>query len=311
MEELNQRLRRLQGQVQRLERAEATLDELQGEREALEARVHALRLQSEAEQSEVDELERKGLRAFVYRFLGTIEEKLDKERREAKEASQKLQEALNELATLDFRISTLEEEEKMLFGCQHSLDEALEEKKTLIRQKGGDAAKVLMMREQELNELEAQRRQIKEAVVAGREAGRMTDAILSKLNEAEGWGLADLVGGGLLTDMAKHGALEEAQSLLEELQHALEQFKKELADVNALRELRLQIDGFLRFADYAFDGLFVDWTVLDQINQSKNQIETVRNQIIRVLDHLESSLERTQEQEQSLSQALEDWLVEI
>lgn len=309
MEDLNQRLLRLQGQTVRLERTEAVLEEHLAERRELEAHVHVLRQQSEAEQSQVEALERKGLKAFFYQFLGTIEEKLDKERREAREANRKFQEALGELDALNFRISTLEEERKTLLGCRRQLDEALEEKKKALRGENGEGAKTLLKKEQELEELRSRQVQIREALAAGREAGRMTDSILSKLDEAEDWGVMDMAGGGLMTDLVKHDALDTAQQGLDELQHALERFKKELADVDALRDLRIQIDGFLRFADYVFDGLFVDWTVLDQISQSKNQVETVRNQIIRVLDHLESSLEQAQEEEESLSQELGDWLV--
>jgi len=35
--------------------------------------------------------------------------------------------------------------------------------------------------------------------------------------------------------------------------------------------MQVNVDGFLRFADYFFDGLFADWAVLDRINQSQEQ----------------------------------------
>ena len=46
------------------------------------------------------------------------------------------------------------------------------------------------------------------------------------------------------------------------------------------------MDGFLRFADYFFDGLFVDWMVLDRIQQSQAQVENTADQIKGVLRRL-------------------------
>ena len=37
--------------------------------------------------------------------------------------------------------------------------------------------------------------------------------------------------------------------------------------------MQVSIDGFMRFADYFFDGFFVDWMVLDRIQQSTEQVK--------------------------------------
>lgn len=54
----------------------------------------------------------------------------------------------------------------------------------------------------------------------------------------------------------------------------------------------MNIDGFMRFADYFFDGLFVDWMVLDRIQQSTDQVEETYARIKGVLDWLNKSLEQ-------------------
>ncbi len=52
----------------------------------------------------------------------------------------------------------------------------------------------------------------------------------------------------------------------------------ELADVTIHADMQVNIDGFLRFADYFFDGLFANWAVLDQIGHSQTQVQSTRNQ---------------------------------
>lgn len=106
------------------------------------------------------------------------------------------------------------------------------------------------------------------------------------LDSAHGWATWDLLGGGLVADLAKHSHLDSAQAAVERLQVELRRFKTELADVTIDADLQVSIDGFLRFADYFFDGLFVDWAVMDRINQSQAAVEETRGRITAVLDRL-------------------------
>ena len=114
-------------------------------------------------------------------------------------------------------------------------------------------------------------------------------------------------GGGLLADMAKHSHLDEAQGAIERLQSQLRRFKTELADVTIHADMQVNVDGFLRFADYFFDGLFADWAVMDKISQSQSQVQSTKNQIDSVLSRLNSMMsaaEREQAQTKSKLDAL-------
>jgi len=92
-----------------------------------------------------------------------------------------------------------------------------------------------------------------------------------------------------MADLAKHSELDDAQRLVEQLQVQLSRFKAELADIEISAELQLSIDGFLRFADYFFDGLWADWTVRDQIDAARARVRDTQNQIDRLLSRLDES----------------------
>lgn len=116
-------------------------------------------------------------------------------------------------------------------------------------------------------------------------------------------------GGGIITHMAKHSHLDEAQDLVSELQSRLRRFKTELADIQITANMQVNIDGFLRFADYFFDGLFADWAVGDKISQSISSVTSTRDQIGRTLDKL-SEMEKTTDLEiERLKQKLDDLIV--
>ena len=73
--------------------------------------------------------------------------------------------------------------------------------------------------------------------------------------------------------------------------------------------MQICVDGFLRFADYFFDGLFADWAVGDRISESYAAVEKVERQINTALAKLESMEENANAQMQSLEAQIEELLV--
>ncbi len=77
------------------------------------------------------------------------------------------------------------------------------------------------------------------------------------LDSAKGWGgIWDIMGGGLISNMAKHSAIDDANKAAHDFQYLLKSFEKELSDVNEFAEIELNISGFTTFADFFFDGFF-------------------------------------------------------
>ena len=113
------------------------------------------------------------------------------------------------------------------------------------------------------------------------------------------------MGGGLIADLAKHSHLDDAQASVEYLQSQLRTFRTELSDVTISADFQVNIDGFLRVADYIFDGIFADWAVLDRINQAQAQVESTRAQICAVLDRLRQMTEQAEQERAGLQQEIE------
>ena len=179
----------------------------------------------------------------------------------------------------------------------------------MLKASGTAAADQIIEIEQTIAALEAQKREIKEAISAGYSARGTADRILSELESADGWNTWDMFGGGgILTHMAKHEHLDSAQDLVSELQSKLRRFKTELADIQITANMQVNIDGFLRFADYFFDGLFVDWEVGDQISRSMNSVSSTKSQISKTIDKL-SQMEKASDHEIAVLKAKLDELI--
>lgn len=304
----DEKLQQLQEQMARSKQLEAMIKELRNQRDSLTAQVRELESIKLEEQADVDRLEGRSLAAFFYNVIGKMDEQLDKESQEAYAARVKYDAAARELEGVEADLRRYESELSALRGCEHRYDEVLKEKADAIKAAGGSNGEEILKLEERNAFLESQKKELQEAISAGNAALSTTQQVLSSLDSAEGWGTWDLFGGGLVADLAKHSHLDEAQGAIEQLQSQLRRFKTELADVTIQADMQVNVDGFLRFADYFFDGLFADWAVLDKINQSQSQVQNTKSQIASVLSRLDSMM-RTLEQEQVQIKSKLDTLV--
>lgn len=306
MNHYDEQLRELQAQCTRKKKLEASAAELRTQRDTYRLRAQELEQSFQQEQADVDRLEGRSLSAFFYNVIGKMDEKLTQEKQEAYAARVKYDAAARELAGIEEDLHRCEAELESLQGCESRYEAVLKEKIQAVKKAGGDVAEQILKLEERTAYLESQKRELEEAVSAGRAALTTADQIAGSLDSAEGWGTWDLLGGGLISDLAKHSHLDDAQASVEFLQSQLRRFKTELSDVTISADFQVNIDGFLRVADYLFDGIFADWTVLDQIHQSQAQIQDTRSQICNVLDYLHALMDRTAAEQADLRHELEE-----
>lgn len=181
------------------------------------------------EQTDVDKLEGGSLKAYFLRFTGGLEDRLDQERAEAAQAAVRHNMVCRELASVQADLESAQAELASLAGCEERYRAALEEKARQLQDAGGPMGERLRELEARMRGLTGQLRELREALEAGETARATADRIRSSLDSAEGWGTWDLLGGGLLTDLAKHDHLDEAQRQVETLQVQLRRFRTELA----------------------------------------------------------------------------------
>ena len=74
-------------------------------------------------------------------------------------------------------------------------------------------------------------KEIKEAINAADEALFHLRNASRELDKARGWGIWDIIGGGLLTNLIKHGKMRDAEYEIGCAKNALARFDKELRDV--------------------------------------------------------------------------------
>ena len=287
------------------------LSQLQLQREDLQHHVDKLKKIMYNEQADVESLEHTNLKSIFYGMIGKKQEKLDKEKLEAYTAKLKYDSAVYELKVLEQDIINIKAQLNKISEYEYKYSEFLKEKVEKIKLSGSFEALEIMKLEEQIANKKNYKKEINEAILAGEKALISANNVLSSLDSAEDWGTFDLFGGGVISDMVKHNHLDEAQNKVEQLQSDLRRFKTELTDVTINSDIKVNIDGFLRFADYFFDNFFTDWAVLDKINESQKNVKNTKRQIEEVISRLHSMENETDTQIKILEADKEQRIVNI
>ncbi len=131
--------------------------------------------------------------------------------------------------------------------------------------------------------------EINEAIEAGRDAQVRLRRIQETLRSAKGWGIYDLLGGGLISGMMKRIRMEKAQQQIDELRGSLERFNSELKDVQVQCSASAELSEWLNITDLVFDDPLSDWLSLSKIKDAKVEIDRTAEEVTALLARLEGS----------------------
>ena len=287
MKQFDERLQQLQQQMSRRTQLTAQMESLETQLDEQKRKVRQLQEAANSEQYDVTELESLSFASILARIGGNLEEKLNKEKKEAFAAAARYESARRELENIQADIRSLADELHGLETVEAEYKQILKEKQQALADGGDETAKEILELERRIAYLHSQKAELNEAYEAGSDAMDIVKSISGSLSSAGSWATWDLLGGGLLTDIIKHSHMNDAQKEIGNLQNALRRFRTELADVKIDDDLDFQMDGFTSFGDWFLDGIIFDWMALDHIHKSEAQIQNTWNQIAMAISKLQ------------------------
>ena len=129
-------------------------------------------------------------------------------------------------------------------------------------------------------------KELDEAIAAADETIDLLDQAYASMNSARNWGFFDMFGGGFFSTMIKREKMNDGRYFMNKAKRSLNKLKDELDDVDDLEDLDLNMDDFLSFADFFFDGFLADWLVQGRINEARDKID----QTLRVVCEIREKL---------------------
>lgn len=309
LKEINKEILELKEKLRKNKKLESSKRMI--EEEIIKAKTQQKKLDKELikEKKDVENLEDTTLSSIFLSIIGKKEEKLHKEKEEYLIAKLKYNESITQIQELE---SKLEYTNKLLeeYNKDHKMyDGLLIQKEELLISQGGEVGSRLKDELLKVDELAVDIKEIKEAIDAGDIVLTSLSRVVKKLESAKGWGTWDMLGGGFVSNMAKHSAINEANDIAKLVQRDLKTFKKELSDVNEFTSIQVNLSSFASFADFFLDGIFVDWFVQSKINDSLNNARETILKIeaitLKLNENLSSLENRIRESELRIKNILE------
>ena len=130
-------------------------------------------------------------------------------------------------------------------------------------------------------------KEIREAIRAGERALDSLQEANRQLNSAGNWGLVDIFGGNTISGLMKHMKVNNASRCVDDARRDVATFRDELGDIRDVENLNIDIDGFLTFADFFFDGFVADIFVQSKIRKGQQQVGEAIRRVEDILSTLQ------------------------
>lgn len=131
-------------------------------------------------------------------------------------------------------------------------------------------------------------KEVREAVRAGEQALESLREAQRELNSAGNWGLIDIFGGNTVSGLMKHMKINNASRAIDNARGDLAVFRDELGDIRDIESLQVDINGFLTFADFFFDGFLADLLVQSRIREGQRQVQEAIRRVEDILAKLKN-----------------------
>ncbi|MDN5341706.1 MULTISPECIES: hypothetical protein [Oceanotoga] len=254
------------------------------------------------EYKDVEKLENLSISSIFYNIIGSKENKLHEERKEYLEAKYKYETCKHEVENIKRDIDYMNKLLKDYIGIEEEYEELIKEKTEIISNSNDENSKKIEEIFERIKTNSSYITELNEAIKAGENALTSLEKVIDSLKSARNYGLWDMFGGGMLSTMLKRNKMDEANQLATYAQHDILKFQAEMQDVNIALNSSFSYEGFGRFADYFFDGLFVDWIVQNGINKTLDNTVYTYNEIERLLSELRIKLKDVEQNIQRLEE---------
>ena len=224
-EEINLELETLRQNISRSQKAEAMSADLKNQLTAHENLAESLAKVLEKENLDYEKISKASIASLFYTILGSREQQVEKERQEALAAKLKLDQCQYEIQSIRSQIEELNRERREYLGCEQKYGTLLRKKLDMLMEQHGQSAEKILELEAEISSCRADGKEIYEAICAGNDVMCCIDRVSSNLDSAESWGTWDLLGGGLISDLAKHSRIDDARDAAADVSRLLSRFR--------------------------------------------------------------------------------------
>ena len=287
LEEINHKINYIKSEVAKKQVLEDKLNDLNKELYKSESELNDLENKLKKEYEDVEKLKKLSLSNILSTIMRNKEERMEKEEKEYLMAKIKYDNCNSKVKLIKSNINNLIIRINSLSDCENEYSKLLKMKLELFNIYGDEENKnKLMNMDKEIDTYLKEIKEIEESISAGNSLLKEIGDAVKLLESAKTWSTIDLLGGDLFSSLAKHQRVNDAQKHFSRISYLLENFNKELKDVN-INSLRFSSANVT--LDIFFDNIFTDISVNNQINKSYQNIRDLQREVNRILDNIKEN----------------------
>ena len=245
----------------------------------IEKRLKPLEQSRDKERSDVEKLEKGGVKSFFYSLIGQKVERLNKEKDEAYEADKKYEAVYKEYSalcdTLEFYLNELKE----LNECDRTFDMLVGEKKLAMKKAGHPLMEEIEREEKLLIRIAGQIQDIEQLISDVGEAKEIATELSDETETVYEYAVRDTKVNQRPYDRIKNRHINEVQRLAEILNGKLSLLSRQLSAIDeATYDVKVEISKSIRLLD-RIDFPFASFAMLGTIENVLEKTKEAEEQI--------------------------------
>lgn len=245
----------------------------------IEKRLKPLEQSRDKERSDVEKLEKGGVKSFFYSLIGQKVERLNKEKDEAYEADKKYEAVYKEYSalcdTLEFYLNELKE----LNECDRTFDMLIGEKKLAMKKAGHPLMEEIEREEKLLIRIAGQIQDIEQLISDVGEAKEIATELSDETETVYEYAVRDTKVNQRPYDRIKNRHINEVQRLAEILNRKLSLLSRQLSAIDeATYDVKVEISKSIRLLD-GIDFPFASFAMLGTIENVLEKTKEAEEQI--------------------------------
>ncbi|WP_042273458.1 hypothetical protein [[Clostridium] dakarense] len=290
IEQINIQINNAKNEVAKKYVLENKLNDLKKELHKSEEELNQLESNLRKEKRDVDKLKTLSLSNLMSTVMGNKAEKMEKEEKEYIMAKIQYDSCQSRVSSIKSSINDTTKILNSLEKYEEEYANLLKKKIELINIYGDENTKNKIIDiEEKIDSYLKEIKEINESISVGDSLIEEIAQAKKLLNSAKNWSTLDILGGDLLSSMAKHSKIDEAQFHFSRISNLTNSFNKELRDVNISG---VGFSGTTKTFDIFFDNIFSDLSVDKHINQSYDKVYNLERSVESILRKLKSDKEK-------------------
>lgn len=243
------------------------------------------------EHYDVKQLEKNSIGTIFKKISGNYQKEYEKEMSEYLAAKEKYDE-------FNIIIEDLHSEVNRYRNELFRKEQEIKRKRQDLRNNYPEGMEIAKKEEELRKKLYSQKKELEEAIAATHRVYTLAKDALEQCRSAKSWATYDtFFNGGLISDLIKYDKIDNAASIISQLQSATDRMNKELKDVKIAFDSDLnQIDGSTRFFDIAFDNIFTDWSVRNKLSSNVEELTRYCSKVEAILASLRNKKRSIEQQ---------------